>query len=75
MKIQFIFQILSLIAGKNQKLDSPKTNGIPTGILELSPKIVYTPNVKASFDKLENAIKRYNLPSQKRLLINRDSKE
>ena len=62
---KFVFlQILGLIAGNNQKQIPSKNSVIPTGILEVHPKIVYTPKVKISFDNLENAMKRYNVHSQ-----------
>ena len=52
------------MARKSQKSSSSKSDAIPTGYLEVHPKIIYTPNVTASFDHLENALKRYNIHSQ-----------
>ena len=65
MKNLTFLQILGLIAGNNQKQVPSKNKVIPTGILEVYPKIVYTPKIKISFDNLENAMKRYNVRSQR----------
>lgn len=60
----FFLQILELIARKSRKSSSSKSDAKPTGYLEVHPKIIYTPNVTAGFDNLENALKRYNIHSQ-----------
>ena len=53
-----------MITRKNQNSTTSKSDVLPTGYLEVRPKIIYTPSVTASFDNLENALKRYNIHSQ-----------
>ena len=53
-----------MITRKNQNSTTSKSDVLPTGYLEVRPKIIYTPSVTASFDNLENALKRYDIYSQ-----------